>query len=64
MGEFHSLSEVAKTSILKKGLPTLNHSSRNWLPRSQFSARLSGLSRSDLAVLIHQVFVERLASVA
>jgi hypothetical protein len=47
-GEFHSLSEVAKTSILKKGSPPLNHSSRNWLPRSQFSARLSGLSRSDL----------------
>jgi len=42
------LSEVAKTSILKKGSPPLNHSSRNWLPRSQFSARLSGLSRSDL----------------
>ena len=38
-GKFHSLSEVAKTSILKKGSPPLNHSPRSWSPRSQFSAR-------------------------
>ena len=47
-GEFHLLSEVAKTSILKKGLPTPQSFLAQLVNALQFSARLSGLSRSDL----------------
>jgi hypothetical protein len=39
---------LLKPRSSRKGSPQLNHSSRNWLTRSQISARLSGLSRSDL----------------